>query len=85
MRLDMSCGRCWTVLGEGMKRSSKFRAAVVLFLLALLLGGSATLSVTAAEITFVLAIVTIAIVVVGSIIKSKLDKKRKQEARTIGV
>ena len=60
-----------------MKRASKFRAAVVLFLLALLLGGSAALSVTAAEITFVLAIITIEIVVVGSIIKSKLDKKRK--------
>jgi hypothetical protein len=65
------------ILGEGMKRVSKFRAAVILFLLVLLLGGSAALSVTVAEITFVLAIVTIAIVVVGSIIKSKLDKKRK--------
>ena len=65
------------ILGEGMKRASKFRVAVVLFLLALLLGGSATLSVTAAEITFVLAIVIIVIMIVGSIIKFKLDKKRK--------
>jgi hypothetical protein len=50
----------------------------VLFLLAILLGGSATLSVTAAMVTFVLATVVIVIMVVGSIIKSKLDKKRKR-------
>lgn len=78
-KLDMSFTCCWAFLGEVMRRVSKFRVAVVLFLLALLLGGSATISVTVAEVTFVLVMVIIVILVVGSIIKSKLDQKRRQE------
>jgi hypothetical protein len=75
--LDMFCACCWTVLGEGMNRTAKLRAAVVLFLSVLLLGGTATLSVTAAMVTFVLLMVVIVILVVGSIVKSNRDKNRK--------
>ena len=49
----------------------------MLFLLALLLGGLATVSVTAAMVTFVLLMVVIVILVVGSIVKSNRDKNRK--------
>ena len=65
-----------------MKRISKLRTAFVLFLLVLLVGGSASLSVTVAEVTFALIIVMVVILVVASIVKSKLDnKKSKRSAR----
>ena len=65
------------ILGEGMKRGSKFRVIVVLFLLAILLGGSAAVSITVMEILFVLVVVIVVGVVVFSIIGSRFGKRRR--------
>jgi hypothetical protein len=65
------------VSGGEMKRTSVLKAAVVLFLLTILLGGSAEVSIVATEILFVVVIVIIAGIVVFSIIGSKFNKKRK--------
>jgi hypothetical protein len=64
-------------LGEGMKRGSKFRVIVVLFLLAILLGGSAAVSITVMEILFVLVLAIILGVVLFSIVGSRLGKRRR--------
>jgi len=60
-----------------MNRTSMFRAALALFLLTILLGGSAEVSVVATEILFVVVIVIIAGLVVFSIVRSKFVKKRR--------
>jgi hypothetical protein len=64
-------------LGEGMKRGSKFRVIVVLFLLAILLGGSAAVSITVMEILFVRVLAIILGVVLFSIVGSRLGKRRR--------
>ena len=65
------------VLGEEMKRGSKFRVIVVLFLLAILLGGSAAVSITVMEILFVLVLAIVLGVVLFSIVGSRLGKRRR--------
>jgi hypothetical protein len=64
-------------LGEEMKRGSKFRVIVVLFLLAILLGGSAAVSITVMEILFVLVLAIVLGVVLFSIVGSRLGKRRR--------
>jgi len=59
------------------RRATKFRAAIVLFLFIILIGGSAAVSVTAAEILSVFAIVIVLAIVIFSIVGSRLDRKRK--------
>ena len=65
------------VLGGEMKRTSVLKAAVVLFLLMILLGGSAEVSIVATEILFVGVIAIIVSIVSFSIARSKFGKKRK--------
>ena len=65
------------VLGGEMKRTPALKAAVVLFLLMILLGGSAEVSIVATEILFVVVIAIIVGVVSFSIAKSKFSNKRK--------
>jgi hypothetical protein len=66
-----------TILGEGMRKDSKFRVAIVLFLMAILLGGSAAISITVTQILFVVAGIIVVGIVLFSIIGSRRNKKRK--------
>jgi hypothetical protein len=64
-------------LDERMRRVWKYRVAVVLFLLAMLLGGSATISVTVMEITFALILAFVAAILILFAIGSRLKKKKE--------
>jgi len=65
------------ILGEGMGKGSKLRVAVVLFLMAILLGGSAAISITVMEILFVVAVIIVVGIVLFSIIGSRRRKERR--------
>ena len=65
------------ILGEGMGKGSKFRVAIVLFLMAILLGGSAAISITVTEILLVVAVIVVVGIVLFSIVGSRRNKKRK--------
>jgi hypothetical protein len=68
---------CAAILGEGMGKGSKLRVAVVLFLMAILLGGSAAISITVMEILFVVAVIIVVGIVLFSIIGSRRRKERR--------
>jgi fatty acid desaturase len=61
----------------GMKRRSRFKAAIALLLLVLLVGGSLVFSITVAEIMVILVIVIAVIMILVSTIQSKLGGKRR--------
>jgi hypothetical protein len=60
-----------------MGKGSKLRVAIVLFLMAILLGGSAAISITVMEILFVVAVIIVAGIVLFSIIGSRRHKERR--------
>jgi len=60
-----------------MGKGSKLRVAVVLFLMAILLGGSAAISITVMEILFVVAV----IIVVGIVLFSITGSRRRKDRR----
>jgi hypothetical protein len=60
-----------------MGKGSKLRVAIVLFLMAILLGGSAAISITVMEILFVVAVIIVVGIVLFSIIGSRRHKERR--------
>jgi len=60
-----------------MGKGSKLRVAVVLFLMAILLGGSAAISITVMEILFAVAVIIVVGIVLFSIIGSRRRKERR--------
>jgi hypothetical protein len=79
------CPACvaWTFLGEGMRRVLKLRVVVGLFLLALLVGGSATVSVVAAEVTFVLLTVVIVFWLCARLLNLGSAREYSESARAL--
>jgi len=57
------------------RRTTKFRAAIVLFLCIILIGGSAAVSVAVAEVLSVFAIVIALAIVIFSIVGRRSDRK----------
>lgn len=60
-----------------MKRRSRFKVAVALLLLMLLVGGSLMFSITVAEIMFGFVMGIVVIMILVSTIRSKFARKRK--------
>lgn len=68
---------CAAILGEGMGRGSKLKVAIVLFLMAILLGGSAAISIMVTEILLVVAVIIVVGIVLFSILASRQHKKKR--------
>jgi hypothetical protein len=67
----------WEDFGERMRRVWKYRVVVVFLLLAVLVGGTAAISVAVMEITFALVLAFIVGILAVLIVISRLKKRRK--------